>query len=113
MMDGGEYEPWFRPTLERVVATALVALWVLIAYQEFGVVLAIRTGLFYVIVLSFIWIPDIIGRLEIKGRNRDSGASGPVSPKILRWVGWGLILGLPAVWFLLSVGFNITASQAL
>jgi hypothetical protein len=105
-MDGGDYEPNVRATPERIAASLLVGLWIVIVWREYGPRRAVGAGIFYMVVLTFVWIPDLMAKLEIQGRNRDAGALGPVSPKIYRWVAWLMILGLPAGWLLFFLIFR-------
>ena len=96
-MDDGEYERSIKATPERIIASLLVATWIVSAYLIFGLPLAIRTFVFYLFPLAFIWVPEFMVRLPSMSR-RYPTPSEPVLPNALRLAGWLVILGIPVVW---------------
>jgi hypothetical protein len=98
MMDGGDYSRGVQATPERIVATLLVLLWIGLAYQSGGQLLAMRAALFFSFCLTFIWIPDLMARLVNQPCRKYGPAAAPVNGKGLRIVAWLMIVGVPAWW---------------
>lgn len=102
MMDGGDYLKEPRPTLERIVATLLVAAWIITAFCIGGLPLAIRATLLFLFPLTFIWLPAILVRIAGAGARKWLDPDAPVSEFAVRLVGWAVIIGVPAAWLVFS-----------
>ena len=94
-------------TAGKVVATVLVVTWIVTAFFIGGFPTAIRVAIFFMAPLLIIWIPDLMAKLaENKSvSTRLEGAPMPwgISPVILTFVAWLVILGVPAVWGMLHL----------
>lgn len=90
MPEDPDYKSVVCITPEKIAASVLVVIWVIAAYQISGLRLGVRTGIFFMFPLAFVWIPEVMEQ-----RTR-AGASAT------RVVGWLMILGVPAVWLAFS-----------
>ena len=97
MKNDGDYARSVNVTLERMAASLLVTTWMILAYVRFGFPLAVRTFIFYLLPLAFIWIPDLMSKLDWRS-NQDPTPSLFIPPNWLRLAGWLLILAVPAAW---------------
>lgn len=97
----GDHQSDFRPTTGKVLASLWVMLWIGIAYQAYGGIIAARVGGLFGLLLSFIWFPDLFSKLQLPIHQRDAGALGPVPATFLKFVAWMFLVGLPSAWLLL------------
>jgi len=102
MMDGGELTRQPTPSPERVVATLLVAGWAATAFHIGGLTLAIRSTVLFGFPLLFIWLPGILVRVAGAGCRKWLDTDVPVSEFAVRLVGWAVIIGVPAAWWVFS-----------
>jgi hypothetical protein len=93
-----DYAPTISITRSRIIASLLVLIWIGSAWRIGRLPLAIRATTFFMIPLSFIWIPEWMARIAGVASRKSLAADVPLFPGILRWVGWLVILGVPAVW---------------
>jgi hypothetical protein len=96
----GKYasERWL--TKERIIAALIVSAWIWKAFLTGGVPLAIRAGLFFMIPLSFVLIPELMARIAGVASKESLQPDMMTSSTILKWIGWLLILSVPLIWFL-------------
>jgi len=99
-MDDDNYTPAWRFTLERIVATLLVAAWVGTGFFIGGLPLAIRAVLLFMVPLSFILLPDILVRIAGVATRKSLAPDTLINELALRLVAWTVIIGVPAAWFI-------------
>ena len=104
-MDDGDSKHDPRATAERAVAAALAGLWTAIAIDVFGVKHGVGVAMLFLLALAMIGAPGLMASLRSHGIHRNSGAEGTISPALMEFVGWSLMLGLPAAWFPFSRTF--------
>lgn len=103
MPEDPEYAPPISITLARVIASVLVLIWIGSAWKIGGLPLAIRATTFFLIPLSFIWIPEWMARIAGVASRKSLEADIPMLPGILKGVGWLVIVGVPAVWVIFAI----------
>ncbi len=106
MLEKPEYASAIPLTVGRIIA----GLWVLIcigtAWRIGGVQLAIRAAVFFMIPLTFVWIPEWISRIAGVASRKSLAADMPVMPGILRWIGWVVIVGVPVSWLIFALALK-------
>jgi hypothetical protein len=63
IMNDGEYASGRILSAGRVLSGILTATWIGIAFTIGGLNLAIRAFLFFMVPLSFVWMPDLMARI--------------------------------------------------
>lgn len=100
-MNDAEYKRDPIVTVERLLASLLVVLWIGLAGKMGGHPLAIRAFLLFMIPLAMIWLPDLFTRIALRRAPRwDRDFSQPSSARVVRLVSWFVIFGVPGAWFL-------------
>jgi hypothetical protein len=97
-MNEPDYQRSNIATTERIVATILVAAWIICAFMIGGHVLAIRAAILFMVPLSFIWMPDIFARIATLDDKWNRQFIPKASKFSVRLIGWFVIVGVPAVW---------------
>ncbi|GAA5122486.1 hypothetical protein JIN84_10085 [Luteolibacter yonseiensis] len=98
MDEDTEYASSMGLNLERGIALGLVVLWAVIAFFIGGPVLAMRAVLVFSFPLAFIWLPEVMAKLQASERHEGFRLEGGVMPAVMKWMGWFILLGVPAVW---------------
>ncbi len=99
MMDGGKYSSGIGVSVEKIAASALVVLWITIAYLMGELPLASWAFRLFLFPLAFIWFPDLMARLTNEPGRKYGPPTAPVAAQGLRIVAWLMILGIPAAWW--------------
>ncbi len=102
MPEDPDYAPAIPLTPGRIIAGLLVLIWIGSAWRIGGLQLAVRAVVFFMIPLSFVWIPEWMSRIAGVASRKSLAADVPMLPNILRGMGWIVILGVPAVWILFA-----------
>jgi hypothetical protein len=97
-----DYASERRITVERVIAGLCVLAWMSVAFRMGGIPLAVRAGILFMVPLSFIWMPGLMSRIAGVASKKSLEPDYPVGSFVLRLVGWFVILGVPAAWFIFS-----------
>ncbi|NQX01292.1 hypothetical protein HQ447_11595 [bacterium] len=97
MNDDENYARSVVATPERIAASVLVAAWIGAAFFFSGLPDALRVAVFYLVPLTFIWIPTLMARLDI-GSYQNPGPRVATPANALRLVGWLAIVGVPLTW---------------
>jgi hypothetical protein len=98
MMDGGKYAPEITPSGEKIVASVIVAGWLVLAWHHDGFTLASDAFQTLFIPLAMIWIPEQLARFVTVRPDDDPTPPSPRATKVVRFVGWFVILAVPAWW---------------
>lgn len=99
-MNDADYKRERRVTVERLLVSLLVLLWIGLAGKTGGLGLAVRTFLVFMIPLAMIWLPRLLARIALRDDEWERDFSPPPSVLLLRIVAWLVILGVPLGWFL-------------
>jgi hypothetical protein len=92
--------------VERGIALALVAIWATAAYFIGGPPLAMRAALLFSFPLAFIWLPEVMAKAQASSRHEGFRLEGGVMPAVMKWMGWFMLLGVPAVWGIFGWAFK-------
>lgn len=84
--------------VERSIALTLVIIWVGSAFYMGGMQLAMRALFLFSFPLVFIWLPEVMVKAQVSKRHEGFRMEGGVMPTVMKWMGWFLLLGVPAVW---------------
>lgn len=93
-----EYASSMGLNVERGIALALVVIWATAAYFIGGPPLAMRAALLFSFPLAFIWLPEVMAKLQVSQRHGGFHPQGSMVPAVMKWMGWFMLLGVPTVW---------------
>lgn len=93
-----EYAPSMGLNVERGCALVLLIIWGGAAYCIGGAQLAMRAVFLFSFPLAFIWVPEVMAKAQASKRHEGFRLEGGVMPAVMKWMGWLILLGVPAVW---------------
>jgi hypothetical protein len=99
-MSDADYKRDRLITVERLLASLLVLLWIGLAGKMGGLALAFRALLLFMVPLAMIWLPELFARIALRDSRWERDFSPPPSGLVLRICSWFVILGVPGSWFL-------------
>jgi hypothetical protein len=99
-MSGANYKRDRLITVERLLASLLVLLWVGLAAKLGGLALAVRAFLLFMVPLTMIWLPQLLARIALRDDRWARDFSPPPSALVVRIFAWFVIIGVPCAWFL-------------
>jgi len=106
MPEDPDYAPAVPLTPGRIVAGILVVIWIAAAWWIGGLQLAVRAAVFFMIPLTFVWIPEWMSRIAGVASRKSLAADVPVLPGILRWIGWLVIVWVPVAWMIFALALK-------
>jgi hypothetical protein len=98
MDDGPKYASSTRLTVECGIALTWVILWASTAFYIGGPLLATRAVFLFAFPLAFIWLPEVMAKVQVSQRHEGFRLEGGVMPSVMKCMGWFMLLGVPAVW---------------
>lgn len=102
MSQDPDYAPAVPLTPGRIIAGILVVIWIGSAWRIGGLPLAVRAAVFFMIPLTFVWIPEWMSRIAGVASRKSLAADVPVLPGTLRGIGWLVIVGVPVSWMIFA-----------
>jgi hypothetical protein len=102
MSEDENYAPSVTVTAGRIIASLWVAVWIVVAFRSGGLILAWRAMMVFSFPLGFIWAPEWLARIAGAAPKNSLSPDVPVTPQIVRWVGWFVVVGVPAGWLILA-----------
>ncbi len=105
MPEEPDYSSAVPLTPGRIIASLLVLIWIGAAFLIGGLQLAVRAAVFFMIPLTFVWIPEWMSRIAGVASRKSLAADVPMLPGILRGVGWLVIVGVPVSWMIFAQAF--------
>jgi hypothetical protein len=99
-MSGPDYKRDPLITVERLLASLLVLLWIGLAAKVGGLALAVRAFGLFMVPLAMIWLPQLFARIALRDSRWERDFSPPPSSLALRIFAWLVILGVPCAWVL-------------
>jgi hypothetical protein len=99
-MNDADYKRERVITVERLLASLLVLVWIGLAAKIGGLPLAMRAFFLFMVPLAMIWLPQLLARIALRDDRWNRDFSPPPSALALRIIAWLVILGVPGVWIL-------------
>jgi len=108
MSEDDNYAPNCQVTPERIVASLLVVVWVVVAFRIGALPLALRAVIVFLFPLLFVWIPELMARIAGVADKKSLSPDVAVLPQVIRWIGWFVIVGVPVSWWIMARAATVT-----